>query len=191
MTYAILSPLPPFDSPAVSQQQPLQRTTVNREKRRNNRAPIVQPLVPTAKRTQVPYPPPIMDLRINAVPSPVPRDATPPLCNRRGPLATFRQHLIPQPHLDAFCKMPCAAVCILNAVENASPLRPPRSSRLTNAPVENSKSRVAATNTVQYISASAAASRASYCYAVSFRLRVVNNRNATRRCCARLCATCC
>ena len=82
-----VSPLSPFGLPAVLPQQPPRRSTVRRKKRRNTHAPVAQPLAPTAQSTQVPCPPPLINLRISAPPSPIPRVAPPPLPNRRAPSA--------------------------------------------------------------------------------------------------------
>ena len=80
-----VSPLPPFGSPAVLKQQPLRRITVRCKKRGNIRAPVAQPLVPAVHSTQVLRSPPLMDLRIGAPLSPIPRVVPPPLPNRRAP----------------------------------------------------------------------------------------------------------
>ena len=192
-----VSPLPPFGSPAVLPQQPPRRSTVRRKKRRNTRAHVAQPLAPTAQSTQVPRPPPLMDLRISAPPSPVPRVASPLLRNRRALPANAQHPASAQPHLYALRKKPRTDVCILNA-ENDTPLSPPsslsppsppRATRSMNALVEDHNSRVAVTSTAQFIgtsassassssSAASAASRASYCYAVSLRSHDENDRSS-------------
>ena len=126
----------------------------------------------------MPRQPPLMDLRISAPPSPIPRVASPNLPNRRAPPAIAQQPEC-KPHLNEVRKKPRAAIRILNAVKNPlpsppSPPSPVRTTRLINALLEDHNSRVAATSTVQFNGASAAsaasaASRALYCYAVSLR----------------------
>ena len=166
-------------------QQPPRRSTVRRKKGRNTRAPVAQPLAPTAQSTQVPRPPPLMDLRISAPPSPIPHVAPLLIRNRRALPANAQQPASAQPHLDEVRKKSRTAVCILNAVKDTppSPPSPPRATRSMNALVGDHKSRVAATSTLQFIGASAAsaasaASRSSYCNAVSLRSHDENNRSS-------------
>ena len=180
-----VSPFPPVGSPAVLPQQPRRRSIVRRKKRRNTRALVAQPLAPTAQSIQVPRPPPLINLRISAPPSPIPRVAPPPLPNRRAPLAIAQQPASAQPHLDVVRKRPRTVVRIIIAVEDTSmsppsPPSPPRATRSMNAPVKKNNSRVAATSTLQYIGASAAsaASLISYCYAVALRSHDEDNRSS-------------
>ena len=138
----------------------------------------------SGRSTQVLRPPPLMDLRISAPPSTIPRFAPPQLSNRRAPPAITQQLSSAQPHLDAVCKKPCTAVRILKAVKDTPPSppfprSPPRATRSMNAHVGDHNSRVAATSSIQFIGASAAsaASRAFYYYAVSLRSHDENNRS--------------
>ena len=147
---------------------------VLRKKRRNTRAPVAQPWAPTAQSTQVPRLLPLINLRISAQPSPIPRVAPPLLRNRRALLVNAQQPASAQLHLDACIKTPRTVVRILNAVKDTPPLPPsppsppslPRAKLSLNALVGDHNSRVAATSTVQSIGASTASS-ATYCYAVS------------------------
>ena len=130
-------------------------------------------------------PPPVINLRISAPPSPIPRVAPPQLRNRRALPANAQPFASAQSHLDAVRKKPRTAVFILNAIKDSPPSypfppswpSPPRATRSMNALVGDHNFRVAATSTVQFIGASAASavSRASYCYALSLRSHDENN----------------
>ena len=168
-----LSPLPPFGSPAVLPQRPLLKPRAKRKTFHNTRVAGPQPTVPATQSTQVPRLPSLLNLRINASPSPIPQAAPLPHLESHPSPTLAQQSPCLQPHLASLRKKPRSAVRIFNAVEDSQP------PQAAFAPADKTNSQVAVASDSR-VTGTPAAARVAYCYAVSLRSADVHNHNDHR-----------